>query len=239
MKHTYDDEASTLSDTFLKVASIFFVGILILAFTTDSIATGTKEGERAPALDGAAYSGNGWSSFDFQDQFDTTWDGNASSDWVMIEFMDTDCPYCVRSADLYGEASEAFHGSNPDWKGAQVNFFASATQLDIAGHESSREEIAAFRDKSTGQECANADCANRGGSARDLVTDVDDLEQDNMDKWDIKGTPTYFLIQPDGIIAWVSNGGTNLGDANGDGDENTFIDAIVTLVTREAVEEGA
>jgi hypothetical protein len=52
-----------------------------------------------------------------------------------------------------------------------------------------------------------------------------------MDEWDIRGTPTYFLIQPDGIIAWVSNGGTNLGDVNGDGEQNTFIDAIVYLVT--------
>ncbi|MDA8557838.1 hypothetical protein N9K84_04890, partial [Candidatus Poseidoniales archaeon] len=61
MKHTYDDEASTLGDAFLKISALFFVGILILAFTTDPIATGTKEGERAPLLDGAAYAGNGWS----------------------------------------------------------------------------------------------------------------------------------------------------------------------------------
>jgi hypothetical protein len=54
-----------------------------------------------------------------------------------------------------------------------------------------------------------------------------------MDEWDIRGTPTYFLIQPDGIIAWVSNGGTNVGDVNQDGTENNYIDAIITLVTRE------
>jgi thiol-disulfide isomerase/thioredoxin len=233
MKQIYDDEASTLTDAFLKISSLFFVGILIIAFTTDGIATGTEEGERAPALDGAAYSGNSWASFDFSQEFDTAWDGNVSSDWVMIEFMDTDCPYCVRSADLYGEASEIFHGSNPDWNGAQVNFFASATQLDIKGHDSSRDEIAAFRDKSTGQECAGADCANRGGSAHNLITYIDDLDQENMDEWDIRGTPTYFLIQPDGIIAWVSNGGTNVGDVNQDGTENNYIDAIITLVTRE------
>ena len=32
----------------------------------------------------------------------------------------------------------------------------------------------------------------------------DDLK-DNMKEWGIPGTPTYFLIQPDGIIAWVSD----------------------------------
>jgi thiol-disulfide isomerase/thioredoxin len=233
MKHTYDDEASTLGDSFLKISALFFVGILILAFTTSPVATGTKEGERAPKIDGAAYAGSGWSSFDFSDQFDTAWDGNVSGDWVMIEFMDTDCPYCVRSAETYGDASEVFRASNPEWNGAQVNFFASATQLDIQGHETSRNEIKAFRDKSTGEECDGQDCANRAGSAHDFVTYFDDIDQENMDEWDIRGTPTYFLIQPDGIIAWVSSGGTNVGDTNGDGDQNTFIDAIVKLVTRE------
>ena len=33
---------------------------------------------------------------------------------------------------------------------------------------------------------------------------VDDIDQDNMDKWGIPGTPAYFLIQPDGIVAWNS-----------------------------------
>ncbi|MDA8838143.1 hypothetical protein N9N26_02675 [Candidatus Poseidoniales archaeon] len=239
MKHTYDDEASTLGDAFLKISALFFVGILILAFTTDPIATGTKEGERAPLLDGAAYAGNGWSSFDFSEQFDSSWDGNSSSDWVMIEFMDTDCPYCVQSAELFGEASEIFRDGNQQWNGAQVNFFASATELDIKGHDTSRSEIAAFRDKSTGFDCAGQDCANRGGSAHQFVTYVDDIDQENMDEWDIRGTPTYFLIQPDGIIAWVSNGGTNVGDVNGDGDQNTFIDAIVLLVTQDDAKGGA
>jgi hypothetical protein len=105
--------------------------------------------------------------------------------------------------------------------------------LDIQGHDSSRAEIEAFRDKSTGQECAGQDCANRDGSAHTLITYIDDLDQENMDEWGIKGTPTYFLIQPDGIIAWVSNGGTNVGDYDGDGEQNTYIDAILTHVTRD------
>ena len=71
------------------------------------------------------------------------------------------------------------------------------------------------------------------------MTYVDDIDQENMDEWDIRGTPTYFLIQPDGIIAWVSNGGTNVGDVNGDGDQNTFIDAIVLLVAQDDATGGA
>ena len=34
------------------------------------------------------------------------------------------------------------------WDGPIVNFIASATELDIPGHETSRDEIVAFGDKS-------------------------------------------------------------------------------------------
>ena len=45
-------------------------------------------------------------------------------------------------------------------------------------------------------------------------TYVDDIDQDNMKEWGIPGTPNYFLIQPDGIIAWVSdNSNEDLEDA--------------------------
>ena len=32
----------------------------------------------------------------------------------------------------------------------------------------------------------------------------DDIDQDNMKQWKVPGTPAYFLIQPDGIVAWTS-----------------------------------
>ena len=34
-----------------------------------------------------------------------------------------------------------------------------------------------------------------------------------MKEWGIPGTPAYFLIQPDGIIAWVSDSNEDLGQA--------------------------
>ena len=34
---------------------------------------------------------------------------------------------------------------------------------------------------------------------------MDDLALDAMDTWKVRGTPTYFVIQPDGIIAWTSD----------------------------------
>ena len=53
MKYTYDDDADVRTTTLIRVMALFFVGIMIIAATTSPIATGTKEGERAPALEGA------------------------------------------------------------------------------------------------------------------------------------------------------------------------------------------
>ena len=128
-----------------------------------------------------------------------------SGQWVAIEFMDTDCPYCQQTADEYGQWANTYSANNPNWNGPHVNFLASATELDIPGHETSRAEIQDFR-------------AEYGHN----FPYIDDIDQDNMKEWGIPGTPTYFLIQPDGIIAWVSD------DSNED-----LAQAIVRLTPQE------
>ena len=62
---------------------------MIIAATTSPIATGTKEGERAPALEGKFYNGSGWSDFNLESYWDAGWqEGDISGQWVVIEFMD-------------------------------------------------------------------------------------------------------------------------------------------------------
>jgi len=211
MKH--DIEADVRNDTAIKIAALFFVSIMVLAFTTDPIATGTKVGERAPALEGMMYNGSGWTTFEMDDYLTPDWTkgGNVTGEWLFVEFMDTDCPFCLTSADEVGQNADYFmkllkdqnDPSQPAWKGPTVNFVASATQLDIPGHESSRAEIIAFRDKSGEQECDGKSCASRPGSDHQFIY-IDDLDKDNMKNWKIPGTPAYYLIQPDGIVAWSS-----------------------------------
>jgi|TARA_B110000967_G_C18854429_1_gene546378 thiol-disulfide isomerase/thioredoxin len=227
MKHTYDDEADVRTTVLIRVMALFFVGIMIIAATTSPIATGTKEGERAPALEGQFYNGVGWSDFNLESYWNSSWEeGDISGEWVVIEFMDTDCPYCVASAADMATNSQDFAG-NSGWDGAKVNFIASATELDIPGHESSRAEIIAFRDKTadSGESCNGKDCASRPGSAHNFPY-IDDLDQENMKKWKVSGTPSYYLIQPDGIIAWSSAEHPN----------DDIRDAIITLVPRAGVE---
>ena len=203
-------EADVRSDTAIRVMAIFFAAIMFLAFTTDPIRTGTNEGDRAPPLTGMAYNGSGWTNFDINDYFDTNWTaGDLDGQWLLVDFMDTDCPFCVRSAQEVGQNADYFMKlQGDDWQGPIVNFVASATQLDIPGHETSRAEIEAFRDKSGEESCAGNSCATREGSSHGFVY-IDDIDQDNMKAWKVPGTPSYFLIQPDGIVAWVSSENTD------------------------------
>ena len=205
-KLTRDNNAGAVGSAALSVASLFFIAIMIIAFTANPVAIGTDVGERAPDVEGKAYNGTSWVEFDFESYFDNSWEeGNISGQWVAIEFMDTDCPYCQQTADEYGQWANTYSANNPNWNGPHVNFLASATELDIPGHETSRAEIQDFR-------------AEYGHN----FPYIDDIDQDNMKEWGIPGTPTYFLIQPDGIIAWVSD------DSNEDLEQ-----AIVRLTPQE------
>ena len=201
-----DNNAGAVGSAALSVASLFFIAIMIIAFTANPVAIGTDVGERAPDVEGKAYNGTSWVEFDFESYFDLSWEvGNKSGQWVAIEFMDTDCPYCQQTAGEYGQWANTFSANNPDWNGPHVNFMASATELDIPGHDTSRAEIQDFR-------------SEYGHN----FPYIDDIDQDNMKEWGIPGTPAYFLIQPDGIIAWVS------GDNNED-----LAQAIVRLTPQE------
>ena len=184
-----DDNAGTVGSAALSVASLFFIAIMIIAFTANPIAIGTDVGERAPEIEGKAYDGGTWYEFDFEGYFDSSWEqGNVSGQWVALIFMDTDCPYCQQSASNQADWANTYNSNNPNWNGPHVNFIASATELNIQGHDSSRAEIQDFR-------------AEYGHN----FPYIDDIDQDNMKEWGIPATPNYFLIQPDGIIAWVSD----------------------------------
>ena len=183
-----DQEASARSDAGIIVMSMFFAGILIVAFTTNPIASGTKIGERAPIFSGDAYDGSSWSTFEFEDLLDSSWTWNSTEDapWIAVEFLDTDCGYCKQSAPDVGEWAQMY--SAEQWPGPDV---------------------------------------------------IDDLDNDIAGDWDVSATPTYFLVQPDGIVAWNSGQATNsLGwDAKEEQSTslNGFDDGYVQL--NEAIEQ--
>ena len=229
MKIIYDENGDARMDTALTAIAIFLAAMMVISFTSNPVATGTKEGERAPNIVGKAYNGSGWQDFDLQTYYDYDWsiDNNDTKDsqWVMIEFMDTDCPYCFNSVQEYQEASNYFTPENPQWNGPHVSFIASAAELTgLQGHETSRGEIIAFRDMTPGEMCnsGNQDCSTRDGQPFSIPF-IDDLDKKHMENWAIGGTPTYFLIQPDGMVAWASP----------EHQEEKFYEAINRLVPQD------
>ncbi|HII32160.1 MAG TPA: TlpA family protein disulfide reductase [Candidatus Poseidoniaceae archaeon] len=214
-----DQEASARSDAGIIVMSMFFAGILIVAFTTNPIASGTKIGERAPIFSGDAYDGSSWSTFEFEDLLDSSWTWNSTEDapWIAVEFLDTDCGYCKQSAPDVGEWAQMY--SAEQWPGPDVIFIAVAVEF-VA--DSSITEVEEFR-----------------AQYNNNFLYVDDLDNDIAGDWDVSATPTYFLVQPDGIVAWNSGQATNsLGwDAKEEQSTslNGFDDGYVQL--NEAIEQ--
>lgn len=206
----YDEEADVRTDTAIKIMALFFASIMFLAFTTDPIASGTKEGQRAPSLEGMSYNGTSWTQFNMDDWLVDNWsEADTTAEWLVVEFMDTDCGFCWDAASDMGQYADYFSKTGAEkWDGPVINFIANVAELNIQGHESSRAEIEAFRDKTGSETCAKGDCANRPGNPHSF-TYIDDLDLDNMDSWKVGGTPTYYLLQPDGIVAWVSSENPN------------------------------
>ena len=72
-KLTENEEAGAVGSALIKVMSLFFIGIMIIAFTANPISVGTNEGQRAPDIEGKFYNGSGWTDFDFSSYFNTSW----------------------------------------------------------------------------------------------------------------------------------------------------------------------
>ncbi len=186
---TENQDASAASDAGIVVMSMFFAGLLVVAFTTNPIASGTQVGERAPIFTAEAYDGSSWKSFAFEDLLDNSWNWNSTEDspWIAVEFLDTDCGYCKNSATEVGQWSEMYTAEQ--WPGPDVIFIAIAVEFVS---ESSRTEIIDFR-----------------AQYNNNFLYVDDLDISIAEDWDVKATPSYFLVQPDGIVAWNSAQATN------------------------------
>ncbi|MEK9731111.1 MAG: redoxin domain-containing protein [Candidatus Poseidoniales archaeon] len=222
-----NEEATAKTDTLIKIISLFTLVLLVIAFTSNPVSTGVGVGERVPPLAGKAYNGGGWVDYDIYDHIDLDWEeGNSSGTWFVLEFMDTDCPYCWD--DAAPKMSDLQNAVNSDqWGRAPVQIIAVAVELQIDGHDSTRAEIQAFRDKNDGDgsfKCnsGRSACSTRDGGPHSFPY-IDDLDRTLLKDWNIPGTPTYFIIQPNGIVAWSSTEANNY----------EILDAVAGLIPAE------
>ena len=204
-------------------AAILIVGLLLTSYifvlaNTDGIDAGIERGELAPDFTALAhYPGNDssdWNQYRFYENLDLNWSGNHTEGvFTVIEFLDTDCPYCWSSAyklsSLASELELAEIGVRD-----RVQFIIVVVQLPIPGHSTSIEEMVAFQERSPHPGCKSdsADCSTRPGDLHPGVY-IDDRNADIFQEYGIRGTPQYLILKPNGVVAW--NGGTDSNDEIG------------------------
>ncbi len=173
------------------VTSMILMAVMLLA---PVVKVGPSEGELAPDFSAQAYSGGEWGDFRLSDLFNKSWAPGGDGNWIVVQYIDTDCPYCWNEGELMSQL-------HSQWN-QEVTFVTVVVELGIQGHDSSRGEVEAFRDKTPYEGCkTNSNCADRPGNPHSWVY-IDDLNTRTSGDWELPGTPFAALLQPDGIVAW-------------------------------------
>tara|TARA_B100000749_G_C18258261_1_gene395241 strand:+ start:53 stop:730 length:678 start_codon:yes stop_codon:yes gene_type:complete len=173
------------------VTSMILMAVMLLA---PVVKVGPSEGELAPDFSVQAYSGGEWGDFRLSDLFNKSWAPGGDGNWIVVQYIDTDCPYCWNEGELMSQL-------HSQWN-QKVTFITVVVELGIQGHDSSRGEVEAFRDKTPYEGCkTNSNCADRPGNPHSWVY-IDDLNSRTSGDWELPGTPFAALLQPDGIVAW-------------------------------------
>ena len=207
-----DDDVRIIAG--FALGSILTARLILVDVIAPPATIGPSEGELAPDFSTDAYSGANWENFRLSDSFDYEWNADEQGEWILIQFIDTDCPYCWTE----GETMSSLHSQ---WSN-DVEFITIAVELSINGHDSDRAEIEAFRDKtnygtddSDGNGCNSGrdNCINRPGSEHNWV--YAEATSGIMSDWEITGTPFLAILQPDGYVAWnqYENMGESIEDA--------------------------
>ena len=191
LRRDISNEAGARSDGLMIVSVIFIAAFTFIAFTTSPVYTGVGIGDMAPELKGEVWDGNTWSPFDLHENLDPSWEeGSGEGTWYMIEFMDTNCGACQSAATNTIPSEQAkWLGENgrsvPE--NTTVEFIAVAMALYPGSWDYGQQEIIDFKT-----------------DYNQNFPFMDDHDNSNSGVWEIPGTPTYFLIAPNGIIEYAS-----------------------------------
>lgn len=193
-----DDRAASAIPAAFVIVGLLFATFIALEFLANPIPVGVAEGQRVPDFTSDSRMGGGsWSEFNLWDQFDFSW--NESNDqgqqWFVFSFEDPDCPFCWRSGTEMSERHDAY--------GDRATFITVMGSLPIGGHTADLREIAAYQDKGDNPGCYQdgANCLERPGEPHPWRY-VEDVDTEIFDAWEIPGTPSHFIVKPNGEMAW-------------------------------------
>lgn len=192
-RRNISNEAAARADGLLIVSVMFITAFTYIALTTSPVYTGIGIDDRAPDLDGQVWDGTSWSDFSLYDSVDSMWVEGEEGTYYMIEFMDTNCGACQEAAKDFPAMQDKWLGEDATRSmqaNQSVEFLAVSISLwdeDTAGKEYGRDQIEEFR------------LSNN----HDFMY-MDDQDDSNKDDWGDFGTPTYFLVAPNGLIKYVN-----------------------------------
>ncbi len=188
-----NDEAGARSDGLMMVSVIFIAAFTYIALTTDPVYTGVGVGDRAPELSGKIYDGTTWVDFDLEKQFNDSWVEGDNGTYYLVEFMDTNCSICITAASEKLPSIQAdYTGEMPRVNlaaGVSVEILAVSISLwdEDSGRDYGRDVIEQFRAE----------------FEHDFAY-MDMQDNSHQDAWGNFGTPTYFIIDPSGIIQYTN-----------------------------------
>ncbi len=190
------DEGSARADATMFVAVIFVATYTLIALTTNPVYSGVSVGDLAPELEGDVWNGNTWTDYKLEDRINTDWQPGMPGTWIMIEFMDTNCGACVSAAKNTIPQAQNYWLGNPDIaEGLNVEFLAVSISLwdsSVEGKEYGRTVIQDFRSEHSHQ-----------------FNYMDGQDNAYKDLWEVQGTPSYYLIAPNGIVQFSSPEGSS------------------------------
>ncbi len=140
-------------------------------------------GKMAPLISSYSFNGLEWKLFDISENF-----SDEREEWFLIQYTDVspNCGPCNSTIDGMREWSNTYE-SHIYW---DITFIALASNIT---DDSNRTDIEQFRE-----------------SNNHTFLYVDDLNNSHIDdatvNFNIPGVPTFFLVQPDGVIAWQQVG---------------------------------
>ncbi|HIF04650.1 MAG TPA: redoxin domain-containing protein, partial [Candidatus Poseidoniales archaeon] len=135
-----------------------------------------------------------WTDFQLSDHFNHSWSEGEPGQWILLQFMDTDCPHCWREAEdmsnhwpVYGETGAVLY---------------ITISVEVVGSGHSKGEIVAFKEKQDFDGCKkDSNCKDRPGESHPWMY-VNGLNSGAKDDYKLPGVPFDLLLSPDGIVAW-------------------------------------
>ena len=189
-----DENADARMGATFVISAALTIALVFVWIIAPPASIGVSEGQLAPEILGQGYLDGEWQDFQLTDHINFSWVEGAEGQWILLQFIDTDCPHCWKSGADMSEHWPIFGDSGA------VLYVTIA--VEVVGSEHSRDEIVAFKEKQDYVGCkSTSNCENRPGDVHPWMY-VDALNSDVSDDYALPGVPFELLLSPDGIVIW-------------------------------------